>query len=196
MRTRNADKEELVKQKAIHMLVKSGFEGFSMNKLAKECGISVATLYIYYQDKDDMIKKLGVEIGTSFFCETLKDFSPDMSFRDGLRKQWENRSRHALKFPEEVACYEIIRHSNYGEYILQESVKDFKEMMTAFFTKAVARKELVPIPHDIFWSIAYGPLYTLLRFHSEGKSIGGRPFKFSKKAMDEAFELVIKALTP
>ncbi len=33
-----------------------------------------------------------------------------------------------------------------------------------------------------------------LRFQKEGKSIGGRPFKFSKKTMDEAFQLVIKAL--
>ncbi|WP_245895661.1 TetR/AcrR family transcriptional regulator [Flavobacterium album] len=66
MRTRNADKEELVKQKAIELLVKEGFQGFSMNKLAKASGISVATLYIYYQDKDDLIKQIGIEIGKTF----------------------------------------------------------------------------------------------------------------------------------
>jgi hypothetical protein len=35
-----------------------------------------------------------------------------------------------------------------------------------------------------------------LRFHEEGKSIGGRPFKFSKKTMDETLEFVLKALSP
>ena len=55
MRTRNIDKQELVKKKAIEMLVDIGFEGFSMNKLAQACDISVATLYIYYKDKDDLI---------------------------------------------------------------------------------------------------------------------------------------------
>jgi len=48
----------------------------------------------------------------------------------------------------------------------------------------------------VFWSVAYGPLYTLLRFHEEGKSIGGKPFKFTKQKMDEAFQVVINALTP
>jgi len=59
MRTRDPNKEELVKQKAIEMLVKYGIEGFGMNRLAKESGVSVATLYIYYSDKEDLIKKIG-----------------------------------------------------------------------------------------------------------------------------------------
>src|SRR5215510_12794180 len=123
MRTRDINKESSVKEKAVEMLVKDGFEGFSMNKLAKACGISVATLYIYYKDKEDLIKKLGVEIGEKFFDETLNGFSIDMSFRDGLKKQWENRSRFALKYPLEVAAYEIIRHSTHGSYILEKSMK-------------------------------------------------------------------------
>ncbi len=178
------------------MLVADGFQDFSMNRLAKACGISVATLYIYYQDKDDLIKKIGITIGKKFFYEMLKDFSAGMSFKEGLKKQWENRSRVALKFPEEAACYEIIRHSSHGEYILKESLKDFKTAMGDFFHNAVKKKELVPVTTEVFWSVAYGPLYTLLRFHSEGKSIGGMPFKFSKKTMEATFELVIKALTP
>lgn len=196
MRTRDVDKEQLVKQKAIEMLVAEGFQGFSMNRLARDCGISVATLYIYYQDKDDLIKKIGVEIGQNFFRETLRGFSPSLSFKEGLRKQWENRSRFALKFPDEVACYEIIRHSTHGDYILKESLKDFRSVMGEFFQQAIRKKELTPISPEVFWSVAYGPLYTLLRFHSEGRSIGGQPFRFSKKIREEALQLVIKSLTP
>ena len=196
MRTRDTNKESSVKEKAIEMVVKDGFEGFSMNKLARACGISVATLYIYYKDKDDLIKKLGVEIGEKFFDETLNGFSVDMPFREGLKKQWENRSRFALKYPMEVAAYEIIRHSTHGEYILAKSMKRFGDIMNGFFLGAIKKKELVPLPVELFWAIAYGPLYTLLRFHTEGKSIGGKPFKLSKKMMDEAFELTLKALTP
>ncbi len=196
MRTRNIDKVELVKQMAIEMIVREGFQGFSMNKLAMTCDISVATLYIYYKDKDDLISKIGSEIGRTFMSETMKNFSPSMAFAEGLKKQWENRARFALKFPKEVACYEIIRHSAHGEYILEQGLQGFKEAMRTFCRNAIQNKELIPVPTDVFWSVAYGPLYSLLRFHEEGKSIGGRPFKFSKKIMDEALQLVIKALTP
>ncbi len=196
MRTRNADKESLVKQQAIEMLVSDGFQGFSMNKLAQACGISVATLYIYYQDKDDLIKHIGAEIGKRFMAKTLEGFDPAMSFAEGLKKQWVNRSAYALKYPREVACYEIIRHSRHGDDIVEESLKGFKTTMGDFIHNAIAHKELISVSVESFWSLAYGPLYTLLRFHEEGKSIGGRPFKFSKKTMDETFQLVIKALTP
>nr|WP_315149930.1 TetR/AcrR family transcriptional regulator [uncultured Flavobacterium sp.] len=196
MRTRDTNKEEIVKQKAIEMLVKLGIEGFGMNRLAKESGVSVATLYIYYTDKEDLIKKIGIEIGQNFFSEMIKDFSAVMPFKEGLRKQWENRARFAFKYPLNVACWELLSHSSYRDYILEESLSDFKIIMEDFFKNAIAKKELLPISVEVFWSVAYGPLYSLLRFENEGKNFGGGPFKLTQKTTDEAFELVIKALTP
>ena len=196
MRLRDNVKEDSVREEAIKMLANEGFDGFSMNKLAKVSNVSVATLYIYYKDKETLLKVIGTEIGRSFMQNTLKDFSAKMPFAEGLKKQWENRSDFAIQFPLEVACYEILRHSNHGEYINEESFKDFKTTMQEFTHNAIERKELIPLSIEAFWSVAYGPLYTLLRFHNEGKSIGGRKFIFNKKVMDEAFQLTIKALTP
>lgn len=196
MRTRDSNKEEIVKQKAIALLVEKGIEGFSMNRLAKESNISVATLYIYYSDKDDLIKKIGIEIGKNFFDEMSKDFSPTMPFKEGLYKQWENRIRFSQSKPLEVNCWELLTHSSYGEYILEESLLDFKIIMGSFFRNAVEKKELIPVSKEIFWSVAYGPLYSLLRFERDGKNFGGGPFKLNEKTTNEAFELVIKALTP
>jgi TetR/AcrR family transcriptional repressor of multidrug resistance operon len=196
MRTRDTNKEEIVKQKAIEMLVKLGIEGFGMNRLAKESGVSVATLYIYYADKEDLIKKIGIEIGQDFFHEMVKDFSPEMPFKDGLRKQWENRARFTIKYPLSVACWELLSHSSYRDSILEKSLFDFKTIMNDFLKNAIDKKELVCMPKEVFWSIAYGPLYTLLRFHNEGKSMAGTPFELTKEVGEEAFELVIKALTP
>lgn len=196
MRTRDTNKEETVKQKAIQMLVKQGIEGFAMNRLAKESGVSVATIYIYYKDKEDLIKQIGIEIGRNFFREMLKDFSPTMSFVDGLRKQWENRARFVIENMDEIECWEVLQNSNYSEYITTESMKDFKEIMVSFFLNAVEKKEMVPITKEVFWCVAYGPLYSLLRFHNKGKSMGGASFSLTKEIQDETFNLVIKALTP
>jgi len=196
MRTRDTNKEELVKQKAIEMLVKLGIEGFGMNRLAKECGVSVATLYIYYKDKEHLIKKIGIEIGQSFFNEMTVDFSPTMSFKDGLRKQWENRARYTIKYPLHVSCWELLSHSSYRDAILEGSLSDFKTIMGDFLKNAIEKKELVCMPKEVFWSIAYGPLYTLLRFHNEGKTMAGTPFELTEETTEKTFELVIKALTP
>ncbi|OXA76640.1 transcriptional regulator, TetR family [Flavobacterium aquidurense] len=196
MRTRDTNKEEIVKQKAIEMLVSQGVEGFGMNRLAKECGVSVATLYIYYSDKEDLIRKIGIEIGQSYFSKMLEGFSPEMSFVDGLRQQWKNRSHYATTFVLETACFELLKHSTYGDGILAEITSEFKNEMTQFISKAIEKKELVPVTFEVFWSIAYGSLYSLLELHREGKSMSGKTFTYTKEINDEAFNLVIKALTP
>jgi len=198
MRTRDTSKEQLVISKAIEQIVKDGFQGFSMNKLAKACNISVATLYIYYKDKDDLIKKLGTDIGNNFFTNTMKDFSPDMPFAEGLWIQWKNRSAFAMEYPLEVACLEIIKHSPHAEVILARSayMQGFKDSMKQFMVNSINNKQLIPLSLEVFWSVAYGPLYILLNFHREGKSMGGIPFKLTNEIVKEAFDTVIKSLTP
>ncbi|MDV6167802.1 TetR/AcrR family transcriptional regulator [Flavobacterium sp. DG1-102-2] len=197
MRTRDADKEKLVIEKATEQIVKDGLQGFSMNKLAKACNISVATLYIYYKDKDDLIIQLGTQIGGRFFSTAIKDFSADMSFKDGLWKQWENRAAFAIANPIEVKCFEAMKHTPYADAIMKSGLlHDFKELLDGFMKNAIRNNELIELPLDVFWSIAYGPLYTLLNFHREGKSLGNKPFSLTQDKMKQAFEPVIKALTP
>lgn len=182
---------------AMELVVRDGIQGFSMAKLAKESGLSVGTLYVYYKDKDELIKTLGKDIGIKFFTTISKGFSPEMSFKDGLWKQWENRIAFARENPLEVACFEQMRHSPYADEILQsEALMEFKSLMGRFFERAVTHKELEALPLDVFWSIAYGPLYNLLSFHREGKSMGGRKFVLTDQMIQQAFKAVIKALKP
>ncbi|WP_316633508.1 TetR/AcrR family transcriptional regulator [uncultured Flavobacterium sp.] len=198
MRVRDVDKEKLVIETAIDQIVRDGFQGFSMNKLAKACSISVGTLYIYYKDKDDLIQKIGAIIALKFFTSTVKDFSPEMSFEEGLWRQWENRANFAMKYPKEVAFFEIIKHSPHSETILA-SIKEFAEfrkIMNEFMDRGLRNNELVSMTFEAFWSVAYGPLYTLLNMHTEGKSMGGKPFKLTRDIMKEAFKGTIKALKP
>lgn len=198
MRIRDIDKEKLVVARAIDQIVQDGFQGFSMNKLAKACNISVATLYIYYKDKDDLIQKIGRSVALDFFSSTIKDFSPEMPFEEGLWIQWVNRADFTMKNPKEVAFFEIIKHSPHGEIILNSTTKfsDFRMIMKQFIDNSLRKNELIPMSFEVFWAIAYGPLYTLLNFHTEGKSMGGKPFVLTDTMMKEAFTATIKALKP
>ena len=68
--------------------------------------------------------------------------------------------------------------------------------MRQFVKNAIGRGELSPMPIEVFWSVAYAPLYNLIRFHNEGQSIGGKPFVLSDETMNQTLELVLKALKP
>ncbi|HEY4150591.1 MAG TPA: TetR/AcrR family transcriptional regulator [Chitinophagaceae bacterium] len=195
MRTRDTGKELLVKQKAMEMLVTGGFEGFSVNKLARACDISVATLYIYYKDKDDLVTQIALEEGRRMSDMVLKDFDPSASFAEGLRRQWENRFAYMTQNPVATVFMEKLRHSSYGDQAYKAITGDFKAVMERFTRNAVKRGEIRSMSLEAFWSTAFAPLYTLLRFHNEGRSIGGKPFAINKKVVWETFDIVLKGLT-
>jgi|SRR5215471_5570443 len=196
MRPRDEQKEKVIREKALAMIVKEGIEGFSMQKLAKAANVSPGTLYIYFKDKEDLILQLCKEAGEKMADITLKNFDPSMSFAEGLKMQWIGRARYCLKYPEQVHFIEQIRHSPLQDKLTDIMSPKFKNVMEIFVTNAIKRKELVKVPFEVYWSIAFAPLYNLVKFHMTGKSIGGNKFVLSDKVMKDTFELVLKALTP
>jgi len=196
MRVRDAKKEKLIKQKALQIMVKDGFDGFSMHKLAKASSVSPATLYIYFKDKEDLILQVYMDVNKRMSDATLKDFSPEMSFSEGLRKQWLNRANYSLKHTDEMQLLEQIRYSPLHEKALKCVDPAFRNSMQLFVTNAIQNKQLVEIPFEVFWSIAYAPLYNLIKFHITGKKKNGEDFVFNEATMNHTLELVLKALTP
>ncbi|MCD8742331.1 TetR/AcrR family transcriptional regulator [Mucilaginibacter roseus] len=194
MRSRDIDKELLVKQKAIELLVHEGFEGFSMNKLAKACRISVGTLYIYYKDKDDLIVQIAEEESKRMSGMMLEGFDPEASFADGLKQQWKNRAQHMMENRHTVQFFEQLRSSTYQKVIYESYFEEFKIKMSRFMQNAVARGEINPMPIEVYWSVAFAPLYNLVRFNNEGRSIGGAIFVLTDDMIWQTFELVLKAL--
>lgn len=196
MRPRDENKERIIREKALTMMVKEGLEGFSMQKLAKAADVSPATIYIYFKDKEDLVAQLCMDAGKKMMDITFKNFDPAMSFSEGLRVQWVNRAKYCMKYPEQMHFLEQLRHSPFSDKLTEIMGENFKKVMGDFVTNAIKKKELVKVPVEVYWSIAFAPLYNLVKFHMTGKSIGGRKFILSDKIMKETFELVLKALKP
>ena len=83
MRRRDVEKERLIRENAFKMFFEEGFSGFSMQKLAKASGVSPATLYIYFKDKDDLIMQLYAEEMQNMTSATLEGFEASMPFAEG-----------------------------------------------------------------------------------------------------------------
>ncbi|HKH59924.1 MAG TPA: TetR/AcrR family transcriptional regulator [Flavitalea sp.] len=197
MRVRDEAKEIAIRKKAMELIVQEGFDGLSMHKLAKAAGVSVATIYIYYKDREDLILNLCEKETMRMTEATLKDFDPYMSFGEGLKNQWRNRATFWLKNPIEAQFLERMRHSPYQERILFFLKTDFIEAMKTFVHNAIKNKELVKVPVEVFWSVAYAPLYQLVKFHMDGASFPGQaPFVLTDKVMNQTLSLVVKGLSP
>lgn len=201
MRNRDLNKENSIKEKAIEIIVKDGLDGFTINKLAKACNISVGTPYVYYKDKDDLILKLVIEEGNKMETEINEGFDPDSAFEEGMRVQWTNRYQYALKNPLILPFFEQINNSHYSHQFIKmfnenpgTFMCEFKNNLLHFISNAVQHEEIDESPFEIFWSVAFAPLHTLLRFHQQGRNINGLPFVLTDEMVWVTFNKVCKAL--
>jgi TetR/AcrR family transcriptional regulator, multidrug resistance operon repressor len=192
MRTRDEHKETAIKAQAMEMIVADGFEGLSMQKLAKAAGVSPATIYIYWKNREDLLNQLFHEFQDAFTESALQDFHPELSLRDGLWLQWQNRLRFIRLHPVQFAFYEQFRHSS---LINRNDLKFtlFKETMQQFVANAVARGEMQPMPHEVYWSLAFAPFYALVRYDRSGKCMHGGDFCLTDTMLQQAFDMVIRS---
>lgn len=197
MRVRDEIKELTIRQKAIKMIVEKGFDGLSMQKLAKAAGVSPATIYIYFKDRDDLIVQLWMENMKAMAEATLEGFDPQMPFDEGLKVQWMNRARFCMENPLNVHFMEQIKYSPYYALCLGKMDKGFLQSMGEFVHNAIKRKELVKLPVEVYWSVAFAPLYQLVKLHMSGRGMTGtEKFVLDEKIMNQTLQLVLKALKP
>ncbi len=193
MRAKDENKEAAIREAAITMIVSEGFHGLSMQKLAKAAGISPSTIYIYYNSREDMLNKLFFYVEEVFNREILKGFDPRMPFEEGLWLQWKNRYKYARQYPlyfhfsEQFRNSPLIRHKDINDNRFRTAKKEF-------VSHAIQRGEIAELPVEIFWSMAYGPFYTLLKFHLDQSNMAGKAFSLSDVKMKQAFALVLRAL--
>ncbi len=197
MRVKDENKIRAINKKAIEIIVKEGLDGLSMQKLAKAAKVSPATIYLYYKNREDFIIQLYQELGNKMTEAAIKGFDPDMHFAEGLKVQWMNRAKFSLKYPLETQCLEQLRHSPFHEKATQDGRRIFAGIMGQFVTNAIKRKELISFNSpEIFWSVAYAPLYQLLKFHQEKTVFFNKKFILNDEKLKQALALVVKGLSP
>jgi AcrR family transcriptional regulator len=196
VRARDPAKEQAIRDQALDMLVQSGLEGLSMQKLAAAAGVSPATIYIYFEDRDHLLVSLYEEENRKMAAETLTGFDPGMSFAEGLAVQWRNRARYCLQNPRAAHFLEQMRYSPLNTRCMKAK-HPFVEVMRAFVNNAIRRGELARMPVEVYWSIAFAPLYQLVKFHMHGQGLpGSGPFVLDDKILTQTLGLVLKALRP
>jgi len=78
MRIRDSEKQQRIKEATVRLILREGIEGASVAKIAKEAGVSPATIYIYYENKDEMLGEVFREYAQRSYRALLNGVRPEM----------------------------------------------------------------------------------------------------------------------
>ena len=62
MRMKDENKKTAITKTIVRLINEIGFANISMSKIAKAAGMSAATLYVYYDNKEDMFRKVYMDV--------------------------------------------------------------------------------------------------------------------------------------
>jgi len=79
MRKRDDGKEQRIKNAVISLILQDGLTGASIAKIAKEAAVSPATVYIYYNNKEDMLQDIYSECSEQVYEHLVECIEPEMS---------------------------------------------------------------------------------------------------------------------
>ncbi|MGH4120403.1 TetR/AcrR family transcriptional regulator [Clostridium sp.] len=82
MRRKDDGKEKSIKEAVVKLILEQGFHGTSISKIAKEAGVSPATLYIYYENKEIMLRDIYIEYSEEIFDYLLSKIYVDIKGRE------------------------------------------------------------------------------------------------------------------
>ena len=67
MRKKDDEKEKSIKEAVIKLILEEGFHGTSISKIAKMAGVSPATVYIYFDNKENMLQNIYQEYSEEIY---------------------------------------------------------------------------------------------------------------------------------
>jgi len=90
-------KREALIKATIELVNNNGFHATSMSKIAKMANVSPATIYLYFENKQDLINKVYLEVKKAYTAYAFETYSTSMSVADGFEFVWKRIAHFKLK---------------------------------------------------------------------------------------------------
>jgi AcrR family transcriptional regulator len=153
---------------ARHVVARRGLSGASMQAIADEAGVAKGTLYLYFQDRDDLIEQAVGRVFDELVVLVRAELRPERPLREALlglvrtqiaffEAQRDFLRVYAeLRAPEGTACERRWRRPQYARHL---------ELLQDFLAGAVRRGEMKPFdPERVAFFVLEGMSSILKRY--------------------------------
>jgi len=163
MRPKDEDKVDRIYRAAMKVINREGFQGCSMTKIATEADLSPATIYLYFENKEDMIDKLFIHLKAKMgnsYSHQESELSPS---RGTFRTLWLNHYQYITENAEEYNFLENFSNCPLIEHIDIVNRPDYCPAFENLCEQSKAVKLIQPLHNDIIYSLLFAPVSQMVK---------------------------------
>jgi AcrR family transcriptional regulator len=183
MRYKDDNKKDKIIMAAIQLINEVGLAEISMSKIAKEASVSAGTIYIYFDNKYDMIKKLFLTVKRAMQQKMLYGINGSMPTEVEFKKLLKNYIDFTIENKDYFLFFEQYINSPLVENLCGEEAEDITKPLEEFFEIGKEHSIFRQIDIDIIFTFAFSPLMQIAKKYYNGE------FEFSKQNVEEIMQM-------
>jgi AcrR family transcriptional regulator len=187
MRTRDQAKYDAIIDSSLQLINKVGFDGISVSKIAKKAKVSPATIYIYFENKEDLFIKPYTDVREKMSQGALEGIQEDMTVEQLFKSIWENSFTFYINHPQYLRYREQFEQTVMIKKI-KESEFELFQTITNLLQRGIKEGIIKNLPLALLTSFAFVPIITLIKYH-----VGGT-IKMTKRRIADAYEIAWNAI--
>ncbi len=188
MRTKDEVKQEALFQATVKLVNTIGFAASSVAKIAKEAGISPATIYVYHENKEDLLVSTYVQIKKNMGRAMAENFDSSLPIRDILKSVWFSIFTYVSDYPHYFQYAEQFGNSPYSELVDRQEVEIYFEPVIQVVGRGIEQKIIKDVDFDILSAFLFYPVMALANPRL------CRNFDLSRENMETAFDMAWDAI--
>ncbi len=161
MRQRDELKQEALFEATIKLVNEIGFVSSSVSKIAKEANVSPATLYVYYENKEDLLVSTYIRIKQNMSRAALKKFDKAQPIRDLLKTVWKGMFHYISKHPGQFRFAEQFASSPFNSLVDHAEVEQLFQPLLQAIQQGIESKQIKPVSLELLVAFYYYPITVL-----------------------------------
>lgn len=183
MRSKDDIKQEALFEATVKLVNEIGFAASSVSKIAREAGISPATIYIYYKNKEDLLVSTYVEIKKNMSRAVQEGFDESRPIRDILKQVWFRMFDYITAHPAYFQYTEQFANSPYQALVDKNQIEGFFEPVMRVLTRGIEQKIIKDVDFHILTAFIFYPILAI------SNSRVCMDFELTGEMIDKAFTM-------
>ena len=188
MRTKDDKKKAALFKATVKLVNEIGFVASSVSKIAKEAAISPSTIYVYYQNKEDLLVSIYIDIKIDISEAMLQNFNDSLPIRDILKNTWHGMFDYISKNRSNYQYVEQFANSPYSTLVDKDALDEHFIPLITVVRSGIEQKIIKNVDRNLLAAFLFHPISRLANpYLCQGHEL-------DENAIDTAFSMAWDAI--
>lgn len=180
---KSIDKRNALIKATIELVNNSGFHATPMSKIAKMANVSPATIYLYFENKQDLVNQTYIEVKTKYTDYAFANYNDSLSVEAGFENIWKRIADFKLnEYEQAMFLAQCDNTPMIDEPSLREGIKHLQPLLD-LWERGKQEGLIKPVSNYLLYAYAISPLSFLMIAQKRGS------FQLDKTQIEEAYQL-------